>query len=108
MFDHTGTPPDVTVSIWYDVVASLPEPGVPMFAAAVTCKAPAALPYTIPFEVNVLTPVPPNSTERSVSSSKSPNTTVPRSPVTPNTVLVSVAFSMNVQAPAPSAPPVRS
>ena len=44
MFDHTGTPPDVTVSIWNDVVASLPEPGVPMFAAAVTCKAPAALP----------------------------------------------------------------
>ena len=57
---HTGTPVAVTVSTWFDVLTSAPVPGDAIFAAAVTCKAPASLPYTIPLDVNVLAPVPPN------------------------------------------------
>ena len=33
---HTGTPPDVTVRTWNEVVASVPVPGDAMLAAAVT------------------------------------------------------------------------
>ena len=56
---HTGTPAAVTVNTWKEVVASEPVPGADMFASAVICKGPVPLPYTIPFVVNVPTPVPP-------------------------------------------------
>ena len=56
---HTGTPVAVTVRIWNDVDTSVPVPGDAMFASAVTCKAPVPLPYRIPLDVNVPTPVPP-------------------------------------------------
>ena len=44
MSDHTGTPVAVTVRTWNDVDTSAPVPGDAMFAAAVTCRAPVALP----------------------------------------------------------------
>ena len=56
---HTGTPAAVTVNTWKEVVASAPVPGDAMFASAVTCKAPVPLPYKIPLDVKVPTPVPP-------------------------------------------------
>ena len=38
----------------------------PLVPAAVACKAPVPLPYKIPLLVNVLAPVPPSATTRSV------------------------------------------